>query len=145
MIDPIIVRLCHPFIPWIKSEADALPCHFHISICLLIIDLDRRVIEKNAGFWDEMLLESFEYFVQRPCYQWEGSQKDPSSHWRIWRTPDPGQETEAKMFLLCFKVVWFSKDNPTGHSERKKKKRQTKEKVGRQYQRVDRNGLCQLN
>ena len=34
---------------------------------------------------------------------------------------------------------------PTGHSERKKKKRQTEEEVGRQYQRVDRNGLCQLN
>ena len=29
--------------------------------------------------------------------------------------------------------------------ERKKKKRQTEEEVGRQYQRVDRNGLCQLN
>ena len=42
-------------------------------------------------------------------------------------------------------VFWFSKDNPTGHSERKKKKRQTEEEVGRQYQRVDRNGLCQLN
>ena len=26
---------------------------------------------------------------------------------------------------------WFSKDNPTGHSERKKKKRQTEEEVGR--------------
>ena len=41
-------------------------------------------------------------------------------------------------------VLWFSKDNPTGHSERKQK-RQTEEEVGRQYQRVDRNGLCQLN
>ena len=30
-------------------------------------------------------------------------------------------------------------------SERKKKKRQTEEEVGRQYQRVDRNGLCQIN
>ena len=39
--------------------------------------------------------------------------------------------------------LWFSKDNPTGHSEREKKKRQTEEEVGRQYQRVDRNGLCQ--
>ena len=27
----------------------------------------------------------------------------------------------------------------------KRKKRQTEEEVGRQYQRVDRNGLCQLN
>ena len=39
--------------------------------------------------------------------------------------------------------ICFSKDNPTGHSERKK--RQTQEEVGRQYQRVDRNELCQLN
>ena len=42
------------------------------------------------------------------------------------------------MVWPCFKVFWFSKDNPTGHSERKKKKRQTEEEVGRQYQRVDR-------
>ena len=39
--------------------------------------------------------------------------------------PDSGQETEAKMVWPCFKVFWFSKDNYTGHSERKKKKRQT--------------------
>ena len=48
------------------------------------------------------------------------------------------------MVWPCLKVFWFSMDNPTGHSERKKKKRQTEEEVGRQYQRVDRNGLCQL-
>ena len=29
------------------------------------------------------------------------------------------------MVWPCFKVFWFSKDSPTGHSERKKKKRQT--------------------
>ena len=58
---------------------------------------------------------------------------------------DPGQEAEAKMVWPCFKVLWASKDNPTGYNERKKKKRQTEEEVGRQYQRVDRNGLCQLN
>ena len=61
------------------------------------------------------------------------------------RTPDAGQEAKAKMVWPCFKVFWFSKDNPTGHSERKKKKRQTEEEVGRQYQRVDRNRFCQLN
>ena len=50
------------------------------------------------------------------------------------------------VLLICvFIMAIFSKDNPTGHSERKKKKRQTEEEVGRQYQRVDRNGLCQLN
>ena len=29
------------------------------------------------------------------------------------------------MVWPCFKVFWFRKDNPTGHSERKQKKRQT--------------------
>ena len=49
----------------------------------------------------------------------------------------------AKLAIVwpCFKVYWFSKDNPTRHSERKKKKRQTEEEVGRQYQRVARNGF----
>ena len=62
------------------------------------------------------------------------------------QTPDPGQETEAKMVWPCFKVLLFSKDNPTEHSvRRKKKKRQTEEEVGRQYQRVDRNEFCQHN
>ena len=45
------------------------------------------------------------------------------------------------MVWPCFKVLWFSKDSPSGHSERKKKKRQTEEEVGRQYQRVNRIGL----
>ena len=29
------------------------------------------------------------------------------------------QETEAKMVWPCFKVFWFSKDNPTGQKIRK--------------------------
>ena len=77
--------------------------------------------------------------------QWGVSQKDPSSHWRIRGTPDPGQEMETKIVWPRFKVFWFSKDNPTGLCERKKKKRQTEEEVGRQYQRVDWNGLCKLS
>ena len=54
------------------------------------------------------------------------------------------KKRKLRLVWPCFKVFWFSKDNPTGHSERKKKKRQTEEEVGKQYQRVDRNGLCQL-
>ena len=60
-------------------------------------------------------------------------------------TPDFGPETETKMVWPPFKVFWFSKNNSTGHSEKIKKKRQTEEEMGRQYQRVDRNGLCQFN
>ena len=40
---------------------------------------------------------------------------------------------KAKMVWPCLKVFWFSKDNPTGHSERKQKKR------GRQKKRLEDN------
>ena len=75
------------------------------------------------------------------CYRrlWNISFKDHVTNEEIRR------KIQAKMVWPCFKVFWSSKDNPTGHSERKKKKRQTEEEVGKQYQRVDRNGLCQLN
>ena len=42
--------------------------------------------------------------------------------------------------LAMFQVFWFSIDNITGTA--KGKKRYTKEKVGRQYQRVDRNDFA---
>ena len=50
-----------------------------------------------------------------------------------------------KRKLRWFKVFWLSKDNPKGHSERKRKKRQTEEEVERQYQIVDTNRLFQLS
>ena len=60
-----------------------------------------------------------------------------------------GEYDELLTLVKKRKLRWFGhvsrSSNPTGHSERKKKTRQTEEKVGRQYQRVDRNGLCQLN
>ena len=36
---------------------------------------------------------------------------------------DPGQEAEIKVVWPRLKVFWFSKDNHTGDSERKKKRR----------------------
>ena len=54
-------------------------------------------------------------------------------------------ETETKLVWPRLNVFWFSKDNSTGHSERKKQKRQIEEEVGTQYQRADRNGLCRFN
>ena len=40
---------------------------------------------------------------------------------------------KTKVMWPCLKIFWFGKDNPMGHSEKKKKKRQTEEDVGRQY------------
>ena len=56
-----------------------------ISIFLYACEsnLDCRFREKNTGRSDEMLPEAIENFVQGPCYQRGGLQKDPSNHWRI--------------------------------------------------------------
>ena len=42
-----------------------LPCHFHISVCLRIRDFDRRVRDKNAGFFAEMLSKAIEHFFYK--------------------------------------------------------------------------------
>ena len=41
----------------------------------------------------------------------------------LWRDGLRQAETETKMIWPCLKVFWFSRDNPVGHSERKKKKK----------------------
>ena len=53
----------------------------------------------------------------------------------------------ACIYFLAFflQTVTMLRSQPPGHKERKNKKRQTEEEVGRQFQRVDMNGLCQLN
>ena len=65
-----------------------------------------------------------------------------------------GEYDEHLILVKKRKLRWFShvsrssgltKTILQGTVKGKKKKRQTEEKVGRQYQRVDRNGLCQLN
>ena len=58
-----------------------------------------------------MLPKAIEHSVQEPCYQWDGSQKDPSSHWRIWWTPDHGLASSmssgfAKTFLQDTEKEW---------------------------------------
>ena len=94
-----------------------------ISIFLFACEsgtLTAELEKKNTDLWNEMLPETIAHFIQGPCDQWGGSQKDPGSHWRIWWTPDFGQETETNTVCPRFKDFWFSKDNPTGHSERTK-------------------------
>ena len=52
-----------------KGEDDALPCHFHTSVCLGTMDCYCKAREKNAGLCGKMLPKAIEHFVQRPCYQ----------------------------------------------------------------------------
>ena len=50
-----------------------------------------------------------------------------------------------KVVWACLKVSGLAKAFQKGTVNGIKKKRQTEEELGRQYQRVDSEGLCQLN
>ena len=55
-------------------------------------DFDSRVRNKKAGLWDEMILKVNKHFAQGPYNQLGGSQKDRSSHWRLWWGADPSSD-----------------------------------------------------
>ena len=79
------------------------------------MDLDNRVREESAGFWNEMLLRFTEIFVQGRHTNKKVLKKIQAA---TGEYDDPGQETSTKMIWL--KIFWFSKDNSKEHSERKK-------------------------
>ena len=87
-----------------------LMCSFVISIFLNACE---------SWTWTAELEKRVQAFEMRFYRNLQAELEDPSSHWRICRTPGPGQETEAKMVWPCFKVFWFSKDNPTVQKIRK--------------------------
>ena len=70
--------------------------------------------KKNVDLCAEMLLKVIKHVLQRPGYQRGSSQKDPSSHWGIWWTPDYGQEKETKVIWPRHYVFWFHKNNSKG-------------------------------
>ena len=106
---------------------------------LWIMDIDCRVREKNASLWDKMLHGLLNI-----------SSNDHITNAEVCRKIQAaiGEYDELLALVKKRKLRWF------GHVSRSSGltntilqgtvKRQT-EKVGRQYQSVDRNGLCQLN
>ena len=109
------------------------------------MDPDCRVREKNAAF-------------EMRCYRrlLNISYKDHVTNEEVRRKIQPAIGEYDKLLNLVKerKLRWFghvsrssglAKTILQGTVKGKKKKRQTEEEVGRQYQRVDRNGLCQLN
>ena len=109
------------------------------------MDLGFRVREKNAGF-------------EMKCYRrlLNISYKDHVTNEEVRRKIQAaiGEYDEFLTLVKKRKLRWFghvsrsfglAKTVPQGTLKGKKKKRQTEEEVGRQYQRVDRNELCHLN
>ena len=86
----------------------------------------------------------------------EVSYKDHATNEEVRRKIQAAIKEDDELLTLVkkWKLRWFghvsgssglAKTIVQGRVKGKIKKRQTEENVGRQYQRMDRNGLCQLN
>lgn len=49
--------------------------HFHISVCLQIVNLDRKGRKKKVCLWDERLPKAIKHFLKAPYYQSGGFRK----------------------------------------------------------------------
>ena len=70
--------------------------------------------------------------------------QDPAGNRTTRRPPDHGTETQTAVVWSCLTFIKSSQNHLARHSERGKKTRQTEEEVGRQHQRMDRPGVCQV-
>ena len=91
----------------------------------LTAEIERRIQA------DEMLEETSEYFLQRPCDERGGSQQNPECNWSAWWSPNHGKEKETQMVWPHLKILGHGEDNSGGDSERSKKERTTEEEMGR--------------
>ena len=82
--------------------------------------------------------------IQRPMSPMRKSVPRSSSNWTTQSPPDDRKETQTAVVWSCFPFIRSGQNHLTRHSERGKKTRRTKEKVGRQHQGVDRPGVCQV-
>ena len=103
----------------------------YLPLCLWELDINSRNREKDPSPWDEMLYETSESFLQRPCDERGGSQQNPESNWSAWWSPNHGKETETQMVWSHLEILWHGEDNSAKDNERSKKMWKTGEEMGR--------------
>ena len=105
------------------------------------MDPHSRAPKKNTSHGNEVLPQDTTHLIQTPCYQ-RGSQcQDPVDNRTTRRPPDHCKKTQTAVVWSYLQFIRSGQNHLARHSERGKKTRQTEEKVGRQYQRMDRPGV----
>ena len=124
--------------------SDLLPCHIHLPVRLLIMDLYSRAPKKNTSRGNEALPKGTTHLIQRPCDQRGSPCQDPAGNRTTRRSPDRRKETPTAVVWSCLPFNRSGQNHLARHSERGKKTRQTEEEVGRQHQEMDRPGVRQV-
>ena len=124
-----------------RDITDALPCHIHLPVCLLIMDPHNRAPKKNRSHGNKVLLQNTTNLIQRPCYHWGCPCQHPAGNWTTQRPPDHRKEMQTAVVWSCLPFIRSGQNHLARQSERGKKTRQTEEEMGRQHQGMDRPGL----
>ena len=125
----------------LQDTTDALPCHFHLPVCLWIMEPHSRAPKKNTSHGNEMLAQDTTHLIQRPCYQRGSPCQDLAGNWTTQRPPDDRKEMQTAVVWSCIRS---GQNHLARHRERGQKTRQTEEEVGRQHQGMDRPGVRQV-
>ena len=64
----------------LQDTTDALPCHIHLSVCLLIMDPHSRAPKKKISQGNEVLPQNTTHLTQRPRYQRGSPCQDPTGN-----------------------------------------------------------------
>ena len=83
------------------------------------------------------------HLIQRPCYQRGSLCQDPAGNWTT-RRRDDRKETQTAVVWSCFPFIRSGQNRLARHSKRRRKTRQTEERVGRHYQDMDRPAVRQV-
>ena len=108
------------------------------------MDPHSRAPKKNTSQGNEVLPQDTTELIKRPCYQRGSPCQDPAGNRTTRRSPDDRKETQTAAVWSCFPFIRSGQNHLTRHSERGKKRRRTKEEVGRQHQGMDRPGVRQV-
>ena len=101
--------------------------------------------KKNTSLGNKVLPQDTWPLIQRPCYQRGSPCQGPAGNWTTRRPPDHRKEMQNAVAWSCFPLIRSGQNHLARHSERGKKTRQTEEEMGRQHQRMDRHGVCQVS
>ena len=82
---------------------------------------------------NEVLPQDTTHLIQRPCYQRVSPRQDPAGNRTTptQRPPDHRKETQTAVVWSCLPFIRSGQSHFARHSEKRKKKRQTEEEVGR--------------
>ena len=122
--------------PQLQNQNDAFLCHFNLTVRVLNMHPCSTVREEDTRYRNEMLPKASRHPLQGSCYEWRSEEHYHSCYLVVWRPYHHCEKTHNNWDGIG-KINRTCEDDPTGHSSRREKDRQTEKGMVRQYIRMD--------